>query len=88
MHGGGEFTVARPFSGELYAAGGNVTASWATAPGRPGWPGTGSPLARGTVVTSVQAGTDHVLALTERGEVYAWAAINREGQLLSWGATA
>jgi hypothetical protein len=29
-----------------------------------------------------------VLALTERGEVYAWAAINREGQLLSWGATA
>ena len=24
VHGGGEFTVARTFSGELYAAGGNV----------------------------------------------------------------
>jgi alpha-tubulin suppressor-like RCC1 family protein len=71
VQGGGEFTVARTFSGELYAAGGNVYGQLGDGTGETRLAWDRVPLPRGTVITSVQAGTDHVLALTERGEVYA-----------------
>ena len=80
VQGGGEFTVARTSAGELYACGGNsygqlgdggaqTQLSWA--PVR---------MPAGTFVTDVQAGVDHVLALTARGEVYAWGR-NHRGQV-------
>jgi len=80
VQGGGEFTVARTSAGELYACGGN----------RYGELGDGGTQTRltwepvrllaGTFVADVQAGIDHVLALTARGEVYAWGR-NHRGQV-------
>ena len=80
VQGGGEFTVARTASGALYAWGGNSY-------GQLGDGGAQTQLAwapvrmpAGTFVTDVQAGIDHVLALTARGEVYAWGR-NHRGQV-------
>ena len=63
--GGGEFTVARTSDGELYAWGGNAFGQLGdhTTKTRLGWARV--PLPEGTVVASVQAGTDHVLAVTD-----------------------
>ena len=80
VQGGGEFTVARTASGELYAWGGNMFGQLGdgTTKTRLAWARV--PLPGGTVISGVQAGTDHVLALTERGEVYAWGR-NHRGQV-------
>ena len=80
VQGGGEFTVARTSHGELYAWGGNAFGQLGdhTTKTRLGWARV--PLPEGTVVAGVQAGTDHVLALTGRGEVYGWGR-NHRGQV-------
>jgi alpha-tubulin suppressor-like RCC1 family protein len=80
VQGGGEFTVARTSHGELHAAGGNVFGQLGdgTTKTRLGWARV--PLPEGTVVAGVQAGTDHVLAVTGRGEVYGWGR-NHRGQV-------
>jgi alpha-tubulin suppressor-like RCC1 family protein len=79
VQGGGEFTVARTSSGELYAWGGNMFGQLGdgTTKTRLAWARV--PLPEDTVISGVQAGTDHVLALTERGAVYAWGR-NHRGQ--------
>jgi len=80
VQGGGEFTVARTASGELYAWGGNRYGQLGdgTTKTRLAWARVALP--EDTVISDVQAGTDHVLALTERGEVYAWGR-NHRGQV-------
>jgi alpha-tubulin suppressor-like RCC1 family protein len=80
VQGGGEFTVARTSSGELYACGGNMYGQLGdgTTKTRLAWGRVALP--EGTVITGVQAGTDHVLGLTARGEVYAWGRGHR-GQI-------
>ena len=78
--GGGEYTVARTSSGALYACGGNTYGQLGDGSTRTRLAWDRVPLPAGTVVTSLQAGTDHVLALTAHGEVYAWGR-NHRGQV-------
>jgi alpha-tubulin suppressor-like RCC1 family protein len=80
VQGGGDFTMAWTTAGELYAWGGNTYGQLGdgTSRGRLTWARV--PLPDGTAVTSVQAGIDHVLALTMGGEVYAWGR-NHRGQV-------
>jgi alpha-tubulin suppressor-like RCC1 family protein len=80
VQGGSEFTVARTSSGELYAWGGNMYGQLGdgTTKTRLAWDRV--PMPEDTVISGVQAGTDHVLALTERGEVYGWGR-NHRGQV-------
>jgi alpha-tubulin suppressor-like RCC1 family protein len=77
VQGGGEFTVVRTSSGELFACGGNTFGQLGdgTTKTRLAWGRV--PLPTGTIVADVRAGTDHVLVRTERGEVYAWGRNHR-----------
>jgi alpha-tubulin suppressor-like RCC1 family protein len=79
VQGGVEFTVARTSPGELYACGGNTYGQLGDGSTKTRLVWGRVPLPAGTVVTSVRAGADHVLALTARGEVYAWGR-NHRGQ--------
>jgi alpha-tubulin suppressor-like RCC1 family protein len=80
VQGGGDFTVARTSSGELYACGGNTYGQLGDGSTKTRLSWVRVPLPDGTVVTSVQAGIDHVLAGTAEGEVYAWGR-NHRGQV-------
>lgn len=80
VHGGGEFTVARTSSGELYSWGGNMFGQLGDGTTRTRLAWARVPLPEGTAITGVRAGTDHVLALTKNGEVYAWGR-NHRGQI-------
>jgi alpha-tubulin suppressor-like RCC1 family protein len=80
VQGGGEFTIARTSAGEVWACGGNTYGQLGDGSTKTRLAWARVPLPAGTVVTSVRAGTEHVLALTARGEVYAWGG-NRRGQV-------
>ena len=80
VQGGGEFTVARTSVGELYACGGNSYGQLGDGGTRARLTWEPVRLLAGTFVTDVQAGIDHVLALTAHGEVYAWGR-NHRGQV-------
>ena len=80
VQGGADFTIARTAPGELYAWGGNAYGQLGDGTTRTRLSWARVPLPDGTVVTSVQAGTDHVLALTAGSEVYAWGR-NHRGQV-------
>lgn len=80
VQGGIGFTVVRTEQGRLFGWGGNQY----------GQLGDGSPelrrdpvpvrLGKGTKITELAAGTDHVLAVTGRGDVWAWGR-NHRGQV-------
>ncbi len=80
VQGGVEFSVARTSSGILYVAGGNTYGQLGDGTTRARLTWAPIQLPKHTVITDVQAGSDHVLALTERGQVYAWGR-NHRGQI-------
>jgi alpha-tubulin suppressor-like RCC1 family protein len=80
VQGGADFTVALTEAGEVWTWGGNAhgelgdgTTTTRRIPAR-------IRLPRRTRVTEIAVGTDHVLALTRRGDVLAWGR-NHRGQV-------
>ena len=80
VQGGGEFTLARTEAGAIFACGGNRFGQLGdgTTARRLRWDRVNLP--HRAKATMLAAGTDHALALTTRGEVYAWGR-NHRGQV-------
>jgi alpha-tubulin suppressor-like RCC1 family protein len=68
VQGGGDVTVARTSSGELYACGGSTDGQLGDGSTKTRLSWVRVPLPDGTAVTSVQAGIDHVIVTFANAE--------------------
>ncbi len=80
VEGGVNFTVALTRDGKLYAWGGNQYGQLGDGTTKLRWEPTQVKLPHGVHAAGVAAGTDHVVARTTSGDVYAWGR-NHRGQV-------
>lgn len=74
MQGGVNFSIALTRGGKLYAWGGNQYGQLGDGTTSVRWVPTRVALPKGTTISSIAVGADHVVATTRSGRVFTWGA--------------